>query len=250
MIDEDVNGTENLNLPYECKTTNPQFQSTVHPKMKMLSLFTHPHVTNPYDFSSVKYWWVFAEFTSHSFHCLGLSNTKITKMHHKNSLIKNCFPKKKVIWAWNEMRVSKRWQHDLFWVNYPFKHEINGSLSHSHSLSLFDRVRGVIGVFLTFRAVHAMEPWETVTYSWHTLAITMTVTGTLLHRVCEKNETFQKKKKKGHFDGNDSCNQHIQLSSCLFLHCIVPLSLSLQFWVAVSGHYWYNPFKQRHTPFH
>lgn len=41
----------------------------------------------------------------------------------------NCFPKKKVIWVWNYMRVSKRWQNDLFWVNYPFKHEINGSLS-------------------------------------------------------------------------------------------------------------------------
>jgi len=64
------------------------------------------------------------------------------------------------------------------------------SLSLSLSISLFDRVWGVIGEFLTFRAVHAMEPWETVTYSWHTLSVAMTVTGTLLHRICEKNETF------------------------------------------------------------
>lgn len=65
--------------------------------------------------------------------------------------------------------------------------------SHALSSLLYDRIWGVIGVFLTFRAVHAMEPWETVTYSWHTLSVTMTVAGTLLHRVCKKNETFLKK---------------------------------------------------------
>jgi len=41
-IDEDV-----YVYTYECKTTNPQFQNTGHPKMKMLSFFTHPHVLNP-----------------------------------------------------------------------------------------------------------------------------------------------------------------------------------------------------------
>lgn len=73
------------------------------------------------------------------------------------------------------------------WHCFPF------FFPHALSLLLYDRVWGVIGVFLTFRAVHAMEPWETVTYSWHTLSVTMTVAGTLLHRVCKKNETFLKK---------------------------------------------------------
>lgn len=35
--------------------------------------------------------------------------------------------RKKVIWVWNEMRVSKRRQNFHFWMNYPFK-------SHSQSL--------------------------------------------------------------------------------------------------------------------
>lgn len=34
--------------------------------------------------------------------------------------------RKKVIWVWNEMKVSKQRQNFLFWVNYPFK-------SHSQS---------------------------------------------------------------------------------------------------------------------
>lgn len=47
------------------------------------------------------------------------------------------------------------------------------------------------------------------------------------HDSCEDTlaQSLRKKwnlSKKGHFDGNDSCNHHIWLSSCLFLHYIAP----------------------------
>lgn len=92
------------------------------------------------------------------------------------------------------------------------------------SLLLYDRVRGVIGVSLTFRAVHAMEPGETVTYSWHTLSVTMTVAGTLLHRVCKKNETFLKKATLMVMTAvTTTSSSHLVLSST----AILPLSFSL-----------------------
>lgn len=125
------------------------------------------------------------------------------------------------------------------------------------SLLLYDRVQGVIGVYLTFRAVHAMEPGETVTYSWHTLSVTMTVAGTLLHRVCKKNETFLKKGTLMAMTAvTTTSSSHLVLSSTASFLSLSLFSaefsvpLSLYFWVAVSGHYWYSPFKQRHTPFH
>lgn len=104
-----------------------------------------------------------------------------------------------IFFGWTIRLNIKLMDHSPFCYDWQGKSSLL-SLCHcfnffSHDLSplLYDRVRGVIGVFLTFRAVHAMEPWKTVTYSWHTLSVTMTVAGTLLHRVCKKNETFLKK---------------------------------------------------------
>ncbi len=80
---------------------------TVRPKMKVLSSFTHLHVfPNQYDFLSSAFFSFLQldSFCRHSLHCKGRKDIVLD--------ISNCVSRNKGNHrTWNDMRVSKWWQH-------------------------------------------------------------------------------------------------------------------------------------------
>ncbi len=113
-------------------------QRIVHPKMKILSSFTHPQVVlNLYEFlCSAEHKGRYFE-QSLSPGCFGapLTSTVEKKKNYgsqwcpRTALFPTFFRissfvfsrTKKFIQVWNYLRVSKWWQNFHFWVNYPFK---------------------------------------------------------------------------------------------------------------------------------
>ncbi len=114
-----------------------QLKGIVHPKMKILSSFTHPQVVpNLYEcLCSAEHKWRYSE------ECRKQSNsgaplTSIVFFSYygsqwcpKTAWLQTFFKissfvfgrTKKFIQVWNYLRVSKWWQNFHFWVNYPFK---------------------------------------------------------------------------------------------------------------------------------
>ncbi len=107
-------------------------EGIVHPKMKLLSSFTHPHIVpNLYKLTCVKhnriwrtklknqtvvdpYWLPWVNNTTGTIICLitsTLQNIFFCVQHKKKTLTS----------VWNNMRVSKLWWNFHFGVNYPFK---------------------------------------------------------------------------------------------------------------------------------
>ncbi len=107
-------------------------EGIVHPKMKLLSSFTHPHIVpNLYKLTCVKHnriwrtklknqtvvdphWLPWVNNTTGTIICLitsTLQNIFFCVQHEKKTLTS----------VWNNMRVSKLWRNFHFGVNYPFK---------------------------------------------------------------------------------------------------------------------------------
>ncbi len=109
----------------------------VHPKMKILSSFTHPQVVpNLYEcLCSAEHKGRYSEERGkQSSSGAPLTSTVLFPTMEVNGapkqpgykLLQNIFlvfgRTKKFIQVWNYLRVSKWWQHFHFWVNYPFKY--------------------------------------------------------------------------------------------------------------------------------
>ncbi len=105
-----------------------RFKGIVHPKMNILSSFTHTHVVpNLHEFLSYaehKRWYFeeanscWSPLTSNGSH-LGPTTVLLPAFFKISSFMFNI--RKKSVQDWNDMRVSKWWQNVHFWVNYPFK---------------------------------------------------------------------------------------------------------------------------------
>ncbi len=110
----------------------------VHPKMKILSSFTHPQVVpNFYEFLCsaehkgrffwrkfvIRLFWGTIDFHSRKKNYYGSQWCPRTALFPTFFRISSfVFSRtKKFIKVWNYLRMSKWWQNFHFWVNYPFK---------------------------------------------------------------------------------------------------------------------------------
>ncbi len=105
----------------------------VHPKMKILSSFTHPQVV-PNLWMSLFCWTKEDILKNVGKEQSGAPLTSIVfffllwkSIVPQNSLVTNflqnlplCSQNKEFIQVWNYLRVSKWWHNFHFWVNYPF----------------------------------------------------------------------------------------------------------------------------------
>ncbi len=140
-----------FNMRYQISWTSQLFlllkyevKGIVHPKMKMLSSFTHPQVVpNLYEclcsaehkgryyvgniMWETEWFWGTIDFHSMFFsyygsHCC----TKTAWLQTFFRIYSFVFGRTQTfIQVWNYLRVSKWWQHFHFWVNYPFKLKAN-----------------------------------------------------------------------------------------------------------------------------
>ncbi len=89
----------------------------VHPKMKILSLFSVP--------SSFTSHWLQLYFLDHTIEVNGTQSSLVTNILYKIFFVFH--NRSKVKWVWNHMRVNK-WRHTLHWVNYHFNVDIYFSM--------------------------------------------------------------------------------------------------------------------------
>ncbi len=118
-------------------TVSPFVKGIVHPKMKILSSFTHPQVVpNLYEFlvlpntkedilkkvcnqAVLGHHWLHSRKKIYTMQVVCPRTALFPTFFRISSFV---FSRTKTfIQVWNYLRVSKWWQNFHFWVNYPFK---------------------------------------------------------------------------------------------------------------------------------
>ncbi len=102
--------------------------------MKILSLVTHPHVVPN---MSVSRSFIKLRF-NHRYHMDYFNNVLTAFLDLESGSFVAIYGGSessqitKVLWVWNDMKVSNLWQNFHFWVNYPFKLSILHQLTSDY----------------------------------------------------------------------------------------------------------------------